>query len=39
MALERLGRTDDAKVVYKRAIDRFPDNDKPLSSLVNILQV
>ena len=39
VALERLGKTQKAKTVYKAAIAHFPDNDKPLSSLVNILQV
>lgn len=39
VALERLNEAERAKAMYKVAIEKFPDSEKPLNSFVNLLQM
>eukprot|EP00039_Didymoeca_costata_P026694 m.16421 g.16421 ORF g.16421 m.16421 type:complete len:782 (+) comp5696_c0_seq2:137-2482(+) len=38
VALERIGRREQAKGLYRTAIKKFPENPLPVSGLVNLLQ-
>eukprot|EP00038_Savillea_parva_P027749 m.61258 g.61258 ORF g.61258 m.61258 type:complete len:795 (+) comp8013_c1_seq1:131-2515(+) len=39
VALERLGRLRDAKIMYRAAMKNIPDNGRAVSALVNVLQM
>jgi hypothetical protein len=39
VALERMGRLDDAKTLYRIARKKFPEHEKAVGPLLNVLQV
>ena len=39
VALERLNEVERAKAMYKVAIEKFPESEKPLNSYINLLQM
>lgn len=39
VALERLGRLEDAKTLYRVALKKIPNDDKAVGPLLNVLQV
>ena len=39
VALERMGRLEDAKAIYRKALEKFPGAEKAVGPLLNVLQV
>jgi len=39
VALERMGRLEDAKTIYRKALEKFPGAEKAVGPLLNVLQL